>query len=597
MSREPGAARTVATGSYRLEVSRDGRWAELSSPAGTPWVRLSLLAAFDTVEGRDETLAVAEPVIEQDGDSGGVTVTVRRTSTLFANAECRLECGEDAVVARHEVTGTGRLDEVRLLGGRSLLPDGLGPIYSGSELPTLFSPNPEDPRALLRSAGKPAVIGVVGDSLPGRGHWFFTPAPLYVALARAGALASPEEPTPEGWLGLGLAGRVEALTFTELSYVPADEGFFLRLSYEGHTAVEGRFAAPAVLVLPGRSDPYAGLADYREKLVALGAAPPATARETPRWWRGPMFCGWGAQCRRGALDGRLAREHCSEQAYEEFLAELAEHDLVPSTVVVDDGWQENYGLAVPHPQRWPDLRGFVDRRHAAGQRVLLWWKAWDPEGLPPQWCVTDPAGNPVALDPTQPDASAHLAATVHQFCSPEGFDADGLKVDFTARTPSGYALVGGGKTWGIALLHELLAIVYAAAKRAKPDALVVTHTPNAAFADVSDMVRLNDMLRLDEHNPDSPLVAQMRYRARVVAATCPQLLVDTDDWCAPDLAQWREYWRVKDTLGVPALYYTTHLDRTGEALESADYALVREKFAAARQAAGCDHGANKESTR
>lgn len=599
MSATPAAPPAITTQRYRLQLSADGRWAQLSAPDGTPWVRLSLLAAFDTLGAPDETLAVEAPVVARAPDGNGnpsTTVTVRRRSSVFAEAVCHLECRDDALVLRHEVEGRGRLDEVRLAGGRSLAVEGLGVIYSGSELPTLFSPNPEDPRHLLRSAGKPAVVGVLGDSLPGRGHWFFTPAPLFFALAAESGLAAPEDATERGWLGLGLVAPITALTCTEFGYVPADEGFFIRLAYEGHQEVAGRFAAPALVLLPGCADPYTGLADYRAQLVAADAVPPPSERAQPAWWRAPMFCGWGAQCRLAALDGRPAKEHCSESTYEEFLAELAARDIVPATVVVDDGWQGHYGLAVPHPQRWPDLRGFIDRRHDAGQKVLLWWKAWDPEGVPPEWCVTDPAGMPVAIDPTHPQAAAHLAATIRQFCAPDGFDADGMKVDFTARTPSGYALRGAGDAWGMALLHELLRVVYVAAKEAKPDALVITHTPNAAFADVSDMIRLNDMLRLDEQNPDSPLVSQMRYRARVVAATCPELLIDTDDWCAPSLAQWREYWAMKDTLGVPALYYTTHLDRTGEELAESDFALVRAVFATARAAASAG-GPTKEETR
>ena len=77
---------------------------------------------------------------------------------------------------------------------------------------------------------------------------------------------------------------------------------------------------------------------------------------------------------------------------------------------------------------------------------------------------------------------------------PDGLDADGLKVDFTARTPTGRALTATGGSWGIALLHELLSIVYAAAKEAKPDALVITHTPHPSFVDVTDMIRLNDII-------------------------------------------------------------------------------------------------------
>jgi hypothetical protein len=44
-------------------------------------------------------------------------------------------------------------------------------------------------------------------------------------------------------------------------------------------------------------------------------------------------------------------------------------------------------------------------------------------------------------------------------------------------------------------LHDLLAVVYLAVKEAKPDALVITHTPHPSFVDVTDMVRPNDVMR------------------------------------------------------------------------------------------------------
>jgi hypothetical protein len=77
-----------------------------------------------------------------------------------------------------------------------------------------------------------------------------------------------------------------------------------------------------------------------------------------------------------------------------------------------------------------------------------------------------------------------------------------------------------------------------AAKRIKPGALIVTHTPDPAFLDVTDMIRLNDVLHTDHPEGLSPpsdtaVVEQMTYRARVVCAACPELLVDTDGWRLP----------------------------------------------------------------
>jgi hypothetical protein len=120
----------------------------------------------------------------------------------------------------------------------------------------------------------------------------------------------------------------------------------------------------------------------------------------------------------------------------------------------------------------------------------------------------------------------------------------------------------------------------------KPGCLLVGHTPNPIVAGTVDMIRLNDTLRLDDPRQTVDIVPQMRHRAAIVRAACPDHLVDTDDWCAPSLAAWRAYARVKPSLGVPALYYATHLDLTGEALEASDYALLRETWAAYRREQG-----------
>ena len=141
-----------------------------------------------------------------------------------------------------------------------------------------------------------------------------------------------------------------------------------------------------------------------------------------------------------------------------------------------------------------------------------------------------------------------------------------------------------GEGWGIALLHELLATVYAAAKETKRDALLITHTPHPSFVDVTDMIRLNDMLRLDDPGPRPAIVPQMRYRAEVTRAACPELLIDTDDWCAPSLEEWRRYLEVKSLFGVPALYYAESLDATGEMLEQDDYRALRTTWSEWRAA-------------
>lgn len=577
---EPGGDIVVERPGYRLTVSADGLRTTLTAADGTHLATLRPLVACDRIDARDETLAVEPPRRRDDG-----AIEVVRHSTIWEGASTAIVCDDDTVELRSSVTGTGPLGEVRLLAARALLGSGrTGLLPSGSSFHTLFSAAPADPGRVLRAASESVAIGAAGDSQPGRGHWFFTPAPLYVALTAARGIVDPAERPAEGWVGLGLAAPVDELAFVQLVYEGGDRAFALRLDYEGHTDVAGTFDLPAVLVTPGTPDPYSGIAHHRAQLAARGAAPRIAPRETADWWHEPIFCGWGAQCRLAATDGGAPADHATQASYDAFLGHLEERGVVPGTIVIDDKWQEAYGTSEPDPVKWPDLRAWIAERHARGQRVLLWWRAWSSEGVPAELCVRRPDGDGIVLDPASPAAQSLLHDVVERMLGANGLGADGLKIDFTGSTPSGAALEHHGPAWGIALLHELLATVYAAAKRARPDALVITHSPHPAFVDVADMIRLNDMLRLDDPGARPPVLPQMRYRAAVVAAACPELLIDTDDWCMPDLETWRAYLREKTAWGVPALYYVSHLDGTGETLLDEDYATLAASWSAYRAA-------------
>jgi len=515
---------------------------------------LSLLSALDTTDGVDETLELLDA-----RDEGDVLV-VERVSSLWERAWLELRRVGDALEVHTCVRGRGALAEVQLLGGRSATPNGpLGRMLSGSRLPTLFSPNPEDGAAPFRPASESAVIGVVGEGEPGRARWLFTPAPLFWSIGNDG-----------NWVDVGIAAPLEELRFPEVRREAVANGFSLRLDYDGRTHVDGEFRAPLLVVTPS-ADPWAGLKRHRADLAARGVAPAVAPRERPAWWGEPIFCGWGAQCWLENKLGGLARDHATQPNYDAFLARLAEHGVTPPTIVLDDKWQSTYGRNEPDTAKWPDLKGWIAAQHDGGRRVLLWWKAWDPEGLPPELCIRNAAGVPVALDPNNPAARDELTQSVTEMI--DGLGADGLKVDFTARTPSGRGLQGAEGTWGMALLHELLRVVYDAAKAAKPDALVITHTPHPAFVDVTDMIRLNDALG------GLGFVEQMEFRADVVRAAVPELPIDTDDWRAPNKREWREYLEHKREIGVPSLYYASHIDATGEELDDEDYAAIARVFA------------------
>lgn len=365
----------------------------------------------------------------------------------------------------------------------------------------------------------------------------------------------------------------------------------MSLAYDGQTRVSGRYVLPSIGVDFAGSE-FDVLSAYCDRWPGDSLVL-SRSRARPDWWSRPMFCGWGAQCARAGDEwGRddrheflrsltHARDYARQSEYENFLGALLDRGIRPGTVVPDDKWQLSYGRNEVDTHKWPDLRGFVDCRHAEGQHVLLWIKAWDSEGIPDDECVRNAAEIPVAVDRTNPAFEARLRASIRHMLSADGYDADGFKIDFTHRIPVGPSLTLHGDSAGLELMRHYLGIIYDEAKATKRDALIVTHTPNPYLADVTDMIRLNDMLdltRLEDPTAGTDIIRTVTQRAIVARIACPHALIDTDNWPVRSRTAWREYVRLQPSLGIPSLYFSTHIDLTGEALEEADYELIREAW-------------------
>jgi hypothetical protein len=580
---------SVATPSYRLAFIAGRSSVILSDAHGEPWADLELSGAVSTIGARDETVGI--DVADIDARDREVRISWPLDSTCWRAKRVVITCADDALTLHLEVDGDGALGEVVFLGGWGLLPrGGTGWVESGSRFASLVSGAPHVPGRFVQSARETTMVSAAGGAEPGRPGWFFTPGPLCVSVSRA-APGSGRVVPRGAWLTIGVGAAEVAQGFAGLAYRAGAGSFHLALDYEGHTTVDGSWVSPAIRIAPA-ADPYAGIAEYRSWLAAEGLIAHAGGSSElaidhgtevgPAWWRQPMFCGWGAQCAEAvaAGTGMIGAARLSTQdRYDRYLGRLAAVGVVPGTIAIDDKWEATYGSGEPDREKWPDLRGWIERRHEHGQRVLLWWKAWDAEAFPAEHCVRTPDGRAVSLDPSDPAAQGLLRAAVARMLARDELGADGLKIDFTARTPSGSSLRHHGPAWGIALLRELLAVIRDEAKRVNPDCLLVGQVPEPSLARLLDMIRLNDMLRLDDPEPRIRIVPEMTHRAAIVRAACPDRLVDTDDWCAPDLVQWRAWTRAKPALGVPSLYYVDRLDLSGERLEPRDHALLRRTWA------------------
>ncbi len=546
--------------SYALSFPADRPFVYISGPDGSRIAELFVLSGVHPLHGRDDTVSIEPWQVSQEPDL--VEFRLRAKSSAWDAKTYRFRCTPRGFTYEVEVEGSGSLAEVDYFGGyySGHLRWGSGFFWSGQLFLLGFNPEPNAREVNYFAPASCSTINLAGVPLPGRDDWFFTPPPFCFAFQ-----------APEGWLGMGIEARPGENSFVEARYNGQDAGFYLSLFYEGHKPVEGRYRLPGIGFYFAPNE-YQVLVAHVDSLRTMGAVPPAAAMAAagPRWWQEPLFCGWGAQCALAhRVDGK-APDYARQPLYEEFLQTLEAHGLRPGTVVIDDKWQLNYGQNLADPDKWPDLPGFVAAQHTAGRKVLLWLKAWDPEGVPAAECITNAGGLPIAVDPTNPAFEAHLRSSVRHMLSPEGYDADGFKIDFTARIPSGPGIRLHGELWGLELMKRYLGIIHGEAKAVKPEALIIAHTTHPYLADVVDMIRLNDI------NVDRNVLAAMTHRARVARIACPEALIDADNWPIRDLATWREYVRLQPALGVPSLYYTSHIDRTQEPLEAEDYRLLQE---------------------
>lgn len=566
---QPGPDLLVEGDRYRLRV-RGGAsslparpFAELEDRTGRRWLQICLLAGADG-ESRDETWEICSATAEPDGDD--LVVALEQRSTVWDGRRVELRCRAAGVELTMTVTGSGPLGRVTLLGGNGRLPTGAaGTFRSGVDAGSLYVPGPTEPVAFVRRPREPAQLGVVGDADPGRLHGIFSPPPFALGLGRA-APDSVTQPPDGDWLALHLRADPRRCGFTQLRWSPLDGGALLELDHEGHTRVEGEWRSPTLVLTPVPTA-LDVLRTHRDDLVMHGLAPAGTPRPVVSWWRQPLFCGWGAQVELGDAARRSRADR-----YDDWLTTIADAGLDPGTVVVDDRWEARYGSGEPDPEQWPQMRAWIDEQHRRGRRVLLWWKCWDPAAAPAEECITTPTGSPVAVDPASPAYRRRLRRTIASMLGAEGLDADGLKVDFSQRAPSGATLLrapdADSEAWGVAALHLLLTEIYEAAVAARPDALVITHAVHPGFAGCADMIRTNDVLERDADGEAVPVSEQLRARAAIVSASLPHHLLDTDQWPMPGRQEWLSYAHEQARLGVPALYYVDSVH--GEAIDADD---------------------------
>ncbi|MBO5667946.1 MAG: hypothetical protein J6S43_02350 [Lentisphaeria bacterium] len=352
------------------------------------------------------------------------------------------------------------------------------------------------------------------------------------------------------------------------------------ITYYGKKHISGSWTSPVlVFTFPGNVEETLSTAlkyAYRQKLL-----PRPRKHKNASWWQEPVYCMWDDQTAlafKSEIDYHRVPDACpgdyaTEYWAERWLDKLAENRIKPGIIILDDKWQKSKVSAEPDPEKWPDLRGWIDRCHQRGIRVFLWNLAWHNEDIPQDEAITRD-GETVAGDVTDPRYEKRLREMIYRYFSPDPgcLNADGVKIDGLMALPVGRGLKNHGSIWGLELQKRYLQIVYSEAKKAKPDVCISTFTANPYLDEFSDMLRLADMFTYRLTTEES-----MFRRYSVFKATNPHVLIDTDSQMNYNLDP--DYLHALETgaqLGIPTIYNAEFL-RRNRYFFAADYRTLTEK--------------------
>jgi hypothetical protein len=631
----------LATGSYTLSYRRDDPlYMKLRFKNGID-ARLLIPSGCDRDEAIDTFLAISPPSLVKEGGKARLVFCAK--TTLWERIEYVVECDETYLTYHYVTYGNGAIDNARFFQGfpeeNPRLAGAGEPLYCGPSRANSYK-RPVDFFLFSSDANIDAIysnqinsadirhirpferstLRVNGDRHENGGDWLATPPPFLYLAGKQGTTS---------WLTFALLAKPGELNFTEYQYNGTGAGFGLNLIYDGYTQVDGRWESPRIL-LQACEDEYQGLEAYtkhlrKEKLVT----PPATPHP-PKWWRKPIFGGWGEQMfhsnhwehykHSGSMgwsgDGSSL---CTQRAYEEMMRQLEDKGIDPTILIVDNRWFQKQNMLDVDEALWPDMRGFIDKQHEKGRKVILWVSPWshkaDLSGQDVPVCenMVKPTGEQfykleidtdvfypavkrakrkvrvpyayktneqwersvLAVDPLNPAYRDRVREKVRHLLSSDGLDADGFEFDYTHFLPRDRGFVPAtprpNHTWGVELLRELMVVYYRAAKEAKADALIINHIFNPYFADVTDMSRLQDI-----YTDRASIVAQMAHRAKVAQLACPECRIHTDQHPMPSLAAWREYAKFQVQIGNPCTYYVTGIETTKERFTDEDYSMLRD---------------------
>lgn len=570
----------IETSRYKFYLNKTNPTLATLSGGQDYILQIYLIPQINTAERYDETVRLLD--FEINSSQEILTLSLKCQSNLWNEKVVIWQFSEESLehFCRINSTRSYNLADVTFLGTTQSQPISL----STGNFHRVFSPVPNVDFHNYFLPSETAENPINAKQFRG-GTWFFTPSPYFYALKwNSGDV-----------IGFGIMCKKGENNFSNYIYQGGDDGFKFILNYDCATRIPAAWDSPHLKLYFG-NDEFFLLQKYCDELYNRNLAQRNKIHK-PDWWFGPIWCGWGEQCCEAmrlthdktdsAHNTALARSACNQQNYEKWLKLLLLKDLKPRIVIIDDGWAEQPGSPTPHPERWYNLRQFIDQCHTQNIYVLLWHNCFETTVAAPDEVILNPEGKPYignygapCADPTNPAFAERFKKIVYKMLSPDKdcLNADGFKVDINGSIPAGKGYKIYGNLWGGELMKAMMKLIYDTAKSVKEFALIESHTANAYFNDTLDMLRLNDMC-----GPAGKELEFMSFRYRIARYASPDWLIDTDCWPVANRHLLRQYISLQPQLGVPALYYAFSIGEQPDLFTEDDYLHIRsvwEKYSA-----------------
>ena len=508
---------------------------------GASFARLDVRSAVHQTGSGLETLTDAEPdkpELISDKLSGRERVFVwKGKSSLWDEKTYRLTVSPLRFRYGVSVKGQGRVDGVEYFSGDA------GKSFHGSEYDFQYGFNPSN------SMYPDEDYYFTASNSCHRWSTLMVP-PMFCYSFRCAGIGRQ--------LALGIAAAPGEHNFNSFDYAVRtyrwSSLFTLSTDQYGHTSVDGEWTAPEMIGYAAE-DEFDAMRRYSDYYFAYGGMELPERKTKPAFWYGPVACGWIQQFSENGIVNK-GSDAARETVYVDYLNRLREADLHPRLLIIDDKWQKEYGTDVADPEKWPDLRRFVDERRAEGIHTMLWFKIFDPEGIPEEAVIT------VGESERRTDVShpAYLKilddALYRIFSSDEGcYDCDGIKIDYAFQIPTGRGFSTYSGKYGAELLYDFMKHIYDRAKEIKPDAVINCSPCHPYFAAVCDQARLHD------YNPaDRYCREDMMMRRKLFSIAMPGALIDTDNAGFNTRRDTMRWLLDQPAAGIPDLYCISALE-------------------------------------